>query len=102
MPPMKKVDYTERLLAIIEQDHEVISRNASAFEKLAAAVDRLTGGQEQMMNALNLLVAQVTSSISQRSEAVPVRIVLIIVLVFAGLIAAIVGLDLKGLLVGVP
>ena len=99
---MEKKDYTERLISLLEQDHEVISKNATAFEKLTAAVDRLTGGQEQMMNALNLLVAQVTTSISQRNEGVPVRVVLIIVLIMAGLIAAVVGLDLKGMLAEAP
>ncbi len=97
-----QTEQTERLLTLIEEGHEVIKANTSAIAKLDCVIESLSKIQETMQNTLSLLVQQVTTSISQRAEAVPVRIVLIIVLMMAAIIAAVVGLNLAGLFAGVP
>jgi hypothetical protein len=104
MPTPKQDDYTERLMKLIEQDHEVIAKNASAFEKLTAAVEGMQNALNQMQIALNLLVGQITTSISQRNEGVPVRVFLIVVIVMAAFSLSLIGLAAADLikLGGIP
>ena len=78
---------TTRLIDIIEANHRVIEANTFA-------VSQLMNTLHTMQETLQLLVTQITTSISQRNEAVPVKVVLLIVGIMAAIIAVVVGLDI--------
>ena len=95
MPPTKGQTKAEEreavLMEVIQCDHRVIEQNTAAMSKLMGTLDSMQG-------TLSLLVGQVTTSISQRNEAVPVRIVLLIVGVITLIALAGWGLNISGLL----
>jgi len=66
----------ERLIALIEQDHKVIASNATAMGSLSETL-------RSMQTTMELLVNQVTIGITQRTEAVPIKVFLIVVGVMA-------------------
>lgn len=76
---------------------EIISANTAAMTGLKSVVDGYCKVQEQTQQILQLLVTQVTTSISQRNDAVPLRVFLIVVLVLAAIIALVIGVDVTGI-----
>ena len=65
-------DLTERMVTVLEEDHKVVAANTAAFGALLETL-------RSMQTTMELLVGQVTISISQKSDAVPVKVFLIVV-----------------------
>jgi hypothetical protein len=88
------------LMNIIECDHKVIEANTAVMSRLMATLEAVQGTLGTMTQTLHLLVGQVTVSINQRTEAVPLRVVYGICGILILIIAAIVGLDIAGYHIG--
>jgi hypothetical protein len=91
------------LVRIIECNQQVIKDNAAATLKSAEAMQRLSEVISGLQQVVTLLVTQITTSISQRADAVPIAThnktvaVCLGIALFAILVAAfVVGLDLTG------
>jgi len=89
-PQDKRGEYMAKLLELVDEDHRVIEANTVALTKLADVIC-------EMQHTMTLLVTQVTTSINQRNDAVPLRIFIIVVLVLVLLLGAVVGLDATNL-----
>ena len=83
-------DLTERMVTVLEEDHKVIAANTAAFGALLETL-------RSMQTTMELLVGQVTVSISQKSDAVPVKVFLIVVGTMALVIAGVLGISLADL-----
>jgi len=83
-------DLTERMVTVLEEDHKVIAANTAAFGALLETL-------RSMQTTMELMVGQVTVSISQKSDAVPVKVFLIVVGTMALVIAGVLGISLADL-----
>jgi len=83
-------DLTERMVTVLEEDHKVVAANTAAFGALLETL-------RSMQTTMELLVGQVTISISQKSDAVPVKVFLVVVGTMALVIAAVLGISLADL-----
>lgn len=80
-------DLVDRIGTALEEDHKVIAANTAAFGALSETL-------RSMQTTMELLVGQVTTSISQRNEAVPIKVFLIVVGAMALVIAVVLGVSL--------
>ena len=84
-------ELTDKLITVIEKDHQVIADNSKATVALSETL-------RSMQTTMELLVGQVTVSISQRNEAVPIKVFLIVVGTMALIIAVgVLGISLTDL-----
>lgn len=74
------------LMDIIQCDHRVIEANTAAMSRLVATLDG-------MQQTLSLLVGQVTTSISQRNDGVPLRVFLVVTVGLIVVLFTVIGLD---------
>lgn len=85
---------------IIECDHKVIESNTAVMSRLVVMLEAVQGTLGTMTQTLHLLVGQVTTSIAQKTEGVPLKVVYWIVGILILILAATVGLDIAGYHVG--
>jgi len=83
-------DLVDRIGTALEEDQKVIAANTAAFGALLETL-------RSIQTTMELLVGQVTVSISQKSDAVPIKVFLIVVGVMALVIAAVLGISLADL-----
>ncbi len=98
---MDKEQYMERLIGLIEADHRVIEQNTTALSKLISVIEKNEDVLNQMHQTLMLLIQQITVSISQRTDSVPMKshertvaILVLIVFVMVAILALVFGLNL--------
>ncbi len=101
---MDKEQYMERLIGLIEADHRVIEQNTTALSKLISVIEKNEDVLNQMHQTLMLLIQQITVSISQRTDSVPMKshertvaILVLIVFVMVAILALVFGLNLGDL-----
>ena len=82
--------HEDALMDLIQCDHRVIEANTAAMSLLMGTLD-------SMQETLRLLVGQVTTSISQRNEGVPIKVFMVVVLVMAAIVAVTIGVDISAL-----
>ncbi len=80
----------DRLYNVIADNHKVISASTEA-------TSRLLGVMEQVQDTMQLLVSQITTNINQRNDAVPLKVVLLMIGVLVVVILTTVGLDATNL-----
>ena len=83
-------DLVDRIGMALEEDHKVIAANTAAFGALLETL-------RSMQTTMELLVGQVTVSISQKSDAVPIKVFLVVVGTMSLVIAAVLGISLADL-----
>ena len=80
-------DLVDRIGTALEEDQKVIAAKTAAFGALLETL-------RSIQTTMELLVGQVTVSISQKSDAVPIKVFLIVVGTMALVIAIVLGVSL--------
>jgi len=83
-------DLVDRIGTALEEDQKVIAANTAAFGALLETL-------RSMQTTMELLVGQVTVSISQKSDAVPIKVFLVVVGTMALVIAIVLGVNMTDL-----